>query len=163
MYGVLCSIGGIPLIFMGEEWGVLNDYSYEYDPDKVDDSRWVHRPQMDWSIIKELKKKRSVHRRIFTELQTLFRERKQNAALTGSHMRLLPCDNPHTLSYLRWHDANQLVVLANFSEQEQTVSLRELRTEGLAHFLKDVFTGETFSTNDQITLKPYDLFWLQED
>lgn len=163
LYGVLCSIGGIPMIFMGEEWGILNDYSYLDDKDKMDDSRWVHRPSMDWSLLKEFKKKRSIPRRIFTEIQTLFRERKQNPALTGSHMRLLPCDNSHTLSYLRWHDGHQLVVLANFSEKTQVVSLRALRTEGLSHFLKDVFTEEAYSTNEPITLEPYDLYWLQED
>lgn len=163
LYGVLCSIGGIPMIFMGEEWGVLNDYSYLEDGDKVDDSRWIHRPRMDWSLLKELKKKQSVPRRIFTDMQTLFRKRKEAPALTGSHMRLLPCANEHTLSYLRWHDANQMVVLANFSEHPQTVHLRAIRTEGLSHFLKDVFTEKTFSTNEPLTLQPYDLLWLQED
>ena len=163
LYGVLCSIGGIPMIFMGEEWGVLNDYGYLDDSDKAGDSRWIHRPSMDWSVLKELKKKQSVPKRIFTEMQALFRARKENPALTGSHMRLLPCDNAHTLSYLRWHDGHQLIVLANFSEQTQVVSLRALRTEGISHFLKDAFTGETFSSNETITLEPYDLYWLQED
>jgi amylosucrase len=163
LYGVLCSIGGIPLIFLGEEWGLINDYAYKEDPEKEADSRWIHRPRMVWSILKELKKKRSVNKRIFLNLQLLFKERKASPALTGSHMRLLPCDNPHTLSYLRWHDSNILVVLANFSEQPQKVDLRSLRTEGLAHYLKDVFSQSTYSTNDTITLEPYALLWLQED
>lgn len=163
LYGLLCSIGGIPLIFLGEEWGLLNDYSYMEDSDKADDSRWIHRPEMNWEILGELKKKKSVHKRIFTEMQTLFRERNSNPALNGSHMRLLPCDNPHTLCYLRWHDANLLIVLANFSEKPQKVDLRQLRTEGIAHFLKDVFSELTLSTNESHTLQPYDLLWLQED
>lgn len=163
LYGILCSIGGIPLIFLGEEWGMLNDYCYLDDPDKADDSRWIHRPKMNWRVLKELKKQNSVPGRVFTEMQGLFQQRKGNSALTGNQMRLLPCGNPHVLSYLRWHDSNMLVVLANFSEERQSISLRQLRTEGLAHFLKDVFTARVHSTNDTITLEPYDLLWLQED
>lgn len=163
LYGVLCSIGGIPLIFLGEEWGMLNDYTYMDDVDKMDDSRWVHRPPMDWSVLREMKKKRSVKRRIFIQMQTIFQERRDNPALTGNHMRLLPADNAHVLSYLRWHDSNLLVVIANFSDSPQIVGLRELRTEGFAHFLKDVFSERTVSTNETITLDPYELLWLEED
>ncbi len=57
LYGVLCSIGGIPLIFLGEEWGMLNDYDYVNDPGKMEDSRWVHRPRMNWILLEEVKKK----------------------------------------------------------------------------------------------------------
>jgi amylosucrase len=163
LYGILCSIGGIPLIFLGEEWGVLNDYSYLDNPEKADDSRWIHRPKMDWSMLKELKNKQSVKRRVFTQLQELFQQRKSHPALAGNQIRLLPNDNGHVLSFLRWNDSNMLVVLANFSDQTQSLSLRQLRTEGLAHFLKNMFSDQTVSTNDTIVLEPYDLLWLQED
>jgi amylosucrase len=43
-YSIAMSTGGIPLIYLGDEVGQLNDYSYVNDPDKMDDSRWVHRP-----------------------------------------------------------------------------------------------------------------------
>ncbi|WP_269522346.1 amylosucrase [Coraliomargarita parva] len=163
VYGVLASVGGIPLIFLGEEWGMLNDYSYEADPEKMDDSRWVHRPKMDWKLLDELKKPKSPRRRIFRELQELFMARKELPALCGSQMRLLTCDNPHTLAYLRWHDANLLVVLANFSERTQTVDLRQLRTEGMAHFMKDVLSEREVSTRDSLELGAYELLWLAED
>ncbi|MFP4069570.1 MAG: alpha-amylase family glycosyl hydrolase [Opitutales bacterium] len=163
LYGVLSSIGGIPLIFLGEEWGMLNDYDFEQDSEKLDDSRWVHRPRMDWSLLEELKDPRSPRRHIFTRMQQLFEIRKSTPALCGSQMRLLDCANGHVLCYLRWHDANTLVVLANFSEAEQVVDVRQLRTEGLAHFMKDLLSERTISTRDTITLEPYDLLWLVGD
>ncbi|HAV12655.1 MAG TPA: amylosucrase [Opitutae bacterium] len=163
MYGVLSSIGGIPLIFLGEEWGLLNDYSYLEDPDKAIDSRWVHRPRMDWSILKELKKEKSVKKRLFQSMQQLFEARKQIPALSGNSMRLLQVEHPHVLAYLRWHDANTLTVIANFSEHLQTVDVRQLRTEGLSHFLKDVLTDKEVSTHDYLTLEPYEVLWLKED
>ena len=163
LYGVLASVGGIPLIFMGEEWGMLNDYGYEQDPDRLDDSRWVHRPRMDWNLLDEIGNKGSPRRRIFIEMQHIFATRKMSPALCGAQMRLLECKNPHCLAYLRWHDANFLVVLANFSEAEQTIDIRRLRTEGLAHFMRDLLVGREVSTHGTVTLEPYELLWLIED
>jgi len=163
MYGVLNSVGGIPLIFLGEEWGMLNDYDFVEDPGKVDDSRWVHRPRMDWRLLKELENPASVRKRIYTEMRDMFARRKEIAAFAGNHMRLLPTDNDHVLAFLRWHDASNLVVLANFSEEPQILSVHPFRTEGLAHFLKDVFSGKTVSTHDTLVLEPYELLWLEED
>jgi len=163
LYGVLCSIGGIPLIFLGEEWGILNDYDYLSDKEKKDDSRWVHRPKMDWSLLKELKKKKSVRARIFREMQALFATRKTCPAFTGSQMRLLSTENPHVMSYLRWNQGHILVVIANFADSKQTVNMRNLRTEGLAHFFKDMFSERTVSTRDKLDLEPYELLWLVED
>ena len=45
IHGVILTIGGIPLIYLGDEIGTLNQYSYKNDPAKADDSRWVHRPR----------------------------------------------------------------------------------------------------------------------
>jgi len=163
LYGVLCSIGGIPLIFLGEEWGMLNDYDYLADKEKKDDSRWVHRPMMDWSLVAELKKKNSVRARIFRELQELFETRKACPAFTGSQMRLLEPENGHVISYLRWSEGHLLVVIANFSDAPQTVNMRRLRTEGLAHFFKDTLSQRTLSTHDILELEPYELLWLVED
>ena len=163
LYGVLCSIGGIPLIFMGEEWGLLNDYGYLDDKDKAMDSRWVHRPRKDWSIVKELKKTNSVRKRLFESMQTLFYVRSQLVALSGNEMRLLEVDHPNVLAFLRWHDASTLTVIANFSEHEQVIDVRLLRTEGLSHFLKDALTQKVISSNDELTLAPYEVLWLESD
>ena len=48
IHGIILSIGGVPLIYLGDELGTLNNMSYLDDPAKADDSRWLHRPRMDW-------------------------------------------------------------------------------------------------------------------
>ena len=48
IHGVIMTIGGIPLIYLGDEIGTLNDLSYERDPEKLGDTRWIHRPFFDW-------------------------------------------------------------------------------------------------------------------
>lgn len=163
LYGVLCSIGGIPLLFMGEEWGLLNDYAYAENPDQQEDSRWVHRPRMDWAWIARQQRGDSVRKRIYTNLQTLIERRTATPSLRGGNMRLASVHNEHVLAYVRWSGVNQLVVLANFSERAQVADIRSLRAQGLAHFLRDVFSGRVYSSNEPLELGPYDLFWLEED
>jgi amylosucrase len=41
-------IGGIPMLFYGDEAGYINDYSYLEDAGKSYDNRWMHRPVIDW-------------------------------------------------------------------------------------------------------------------
>ena len=164
LYGVMSSIGGVPLIFLGEEWGTLNNYGYLEDADKVQDSRWVHRSEADWSHLQRLSSEQpSVPWQIFRNLQEIFSLRSRNPAIQGSQMRLLETGNDHILGYVRWQETSRLVVFANFSETPQIIPLLGLRSEGIAHFLKDVFSETVISTSKDLHLEPYDLFWLKED
>jgi hydroxymethylpyrimidine pyrophosphatase-like HAD family hydrolase len=54
LHGITLSIGGIPLLYLGEEWGMLNDYDFVKDPAKAGDTRWIHRPKMNWEYLEEL-------------------------------------------------------------------------------------------------------------
>ena len=45
LYAVAFAHGGLPLIYMGDELGLLNDASYLDDPHRRDDNRWMHRPR----------------------------------------------------------------------------------------------------------------------
>ena len=40
---------GIPVLYSGDEVAQVNDYSYKEDPNKADDSRYIHRGPMRWS------------------------------------------------------------------------------------------------------------------
>ncbi len=164
LYGVLCSIGGLPLIFLGEEWALLNDYSYLDDPDKADDSRWIHRPKTNWDLFaNEVEKDGTLRHRHFEGMRQLFAERKRQPALQGTALQLLTGENGHVLAFLREHASHRLVVLANFSEQVQSVDLRGWRARGLAHYFRDVFTGRTAATTGSLELAPYELLWMVED
>ena len=43
LHAFMFMLSGIPVIYSGDEIGQLNDYSYEDDPKKAEDSRYVHR------------------------------------------------------------------------------------------------------------------------
>ena len=50
-YSLVLGFGGLPLIYMGDELGLLNYYDFVEDPDHADDNRWVHRPPMPWDWV----------------------------------------------------------------------------------------------------------------
>jgi hypothetical protein len=68
LYSVILSIGGIPLIYLGDEVGTLNDYAFTQDPHKANDNRWVHSPKTDWAWRERVQDDASSpHSRIFKE------------------------------------------------------------------------------------------------
>ena len=48
---LIAAYGGVPLIYMGDEIAMLNDHAYRDNPDHAHDSRWLHRPRMDWEAV----------------------------------------------------------------------------------------------------------------
>jgi amylosucrase len=161
LYAVTLSIGGIPLLYLGEEWGMLNDYDFVSDPAKAGDTRWVHRPKMRWEYLDELQDDGSIRKRIFTSAQRMIQLRKELPALADLQMELVATDNPHVLGYVRMHEGNRLLVLANFSEEPQTVAGNRLRTAGLGRFFQDRISGTTIATSTDIELDTYGFLWLE--
>jgi len=168
LHGVILSIGGIPLLYLGEEWGMLNDYEFVKDPAKAGDTRWIHRPKMKWEFLEELDDhiatgNGSIRSRIFESTKRLISLRQSSPALAGQTMDLFNTDNEHVLGYVRIREGHRLVVLANFSEQLQAVDGNRLRTAGLGRFFRDVISGQPHQTSDPVPLEPYQLLWLNRE
>lgn len=163
LHSIICSIGGMPLLYLGEEWGMLNDYDFVKDPAKAGDSRWIHRPKMKWEFLDELKDSNSLRKRIFTDFQNLIAKRKELKAFTGDELDLIQTQNPHLIGYIRSHYGNRILVIANFSENEQQINGNLLRTRGLGRFFKDHISGETISTGEAVKIEPYQYLWLERE
>jgi amylosucrase len=155
IHAVILTVGGIPLIYLGDEIGVLNDYSYAQDKDKAEDSRWVHRAPANWDKVAKRKQGDSVEGRIFQGLQRLIELRKNCLAFGGTELEVINTDNDHILGYVRVAENDRLLVFANFSEQQQVVSANQLRLYGLSYEFKNLFNGEIFSLQD-LVLEPYE-------
>ena len=124
IHGVILMAGGIPLIYLGDEIGTLNDYTYRDDTAHERDSRWVHRPHADWEKYKKRNKPNSIEGRVYQGLQRLITLRKLNEAFSGGELEIIPTQNEHVLGFMRTHAGKRAVVLANFSESSQTVPSR---------------------------------------
>ncbi|MEO0599960.1 MAG: alpha-amylase family protein, partial [Myxococcota bacterium] len=77
LWSIQVSVGGIPLLYAGDEFGQMNDYTYLHDPQRVNDSRWVHRAKRRWEAQEDLADQNTLEWRFFREKTRLFRLRKQ--------------------------------------------------------------------------------------
>lgn len=117
---VILSIGGLPLLYMGDELGVQNDYSYSQDPAKKDDSRWVNRVAVSDSDLAKANDTSSLSGRIYQQLQQLVQTRAQLAVLGHGSTQILNCSNQHLFMYQREWQGQRLVCVVNFSEHAQS-------------------------------------------
>ncbi len=165
LQAVTLGISGIPLLYLGEEWGMMNDYDFVKDPAKAGDTRWVHRPKMQWEFLESLDESceegiAPVRRRIFRSLQELIAIRKTLPALAGQQMDLVQVNNKHLLSFVRVNAGHRLIVIGNFSEEPQVFDGNRLRTAGLGRFFEDAITKVTYPTSGDVLLEPYQILWL---
>jgi amylosucrase len=160
IHGIILTIGGIPLIYLGDEIGTLNDYSFRNDPDKANDSRWVHRPSMDWEKASHRKDPHSVEGRIFHGLRRLIELRKGNPEFSGIQTAVIPTGNDHVLGYVRAQGPDRTLVFANFSESDQTLPANLLRLYGLSYKFIDLI-GEKKIPLQDLKLEPYQFVCLK--
>jgi glycosidase len=160
IHSIILSIGGIPLIYLGDEIATLNDYSYRDNPAKTEDSRWVHRPRSNMDLYAKRDKKNSIEGQTFGGLCQLIQIRKNTPAFAGNGAFFQHLDNPHVFGYLREHDGEWVQVFTSFSEQRQTISLDQIRLPGNPDVLQDLIAGEQYPTKENIKLEPYQTLWL---
>jgi len=159
IHGVIMTIGGIPLIYLGDEIGVLNDYSYLEDPAKAGDSRWVHRPAANTKALGRRKRKGTTEGRIFERIHRLVGLRKTNPVFEGQELQVLDTGNDHVLGYIRLAANHRVVVFANFSEHEQAIAKNQLRLYGFTAETRDLLTGEKQPYAD-LLLEPFQIVFL---
>jgi amylosucrase/maltose alpha-D-glucosyltransferase/alpha-amylase len=154
LHGVIFTIGGIPLIYAGDELAVLNDHSYEKDPEKNGDTRWVHRAAFNWDKAEQRMQSDTPEGRVFSGLLKLARVRQNNFAFTRSETEIIDTGNDHVLGYFRQHQEQSVLVLANFAESEQPVAATRLRQLGLRRTFTDIIAGKNVTASATLLLEP---------
>lgn len=159
LHGVIMTLGGIPLIYLGDEVGILNDYDYRKNPAKAHDSRWVHRPSTDWQKTERRNAPESIQGRIFQGIRKLVDLRMSTACLAGNEMQVMNTENKHVLGFIRSAGNQRLIVLVNFSETEQYLPINLLRIYGLTQSFADLLTGQSIGLQG-VTLTPFQMVCL---
>jgi amylosucrase len=155
LHGVIMSIGGIPLIYLGDEIGMLNDYAYDTDPEKLGDSRWLHRFTFDWERAEERRDVESVPGRVYEGVRHLIQLRGQNKAFARGETEFVKTGNSHVLGYIRSNENGMVFLLANFTENRQSVEARRLRQMGMRKTMIDLYAGRTITAAQELILEPY--------
>ena len=162
LYSIIFSIGGIPLIYLGDESAMLNDYSFAHHPEHASDSRWVHRPVRDWSQERQaLNDPNSPAARIYAGIQYRLQLRRSLPVLSQGQTEFLNISNDHVFAYIRHQDSQRLLLLCNFTERSQSVSLKELKVQGFSDQAQDLLTSQTLQLSEDLYLAPYQTYWLQ--
>jgi glycosidase len=160
IHAVILTAGGIPLLYLNDEVGVLNDYSFRDDPAKSHDSRWIHRPKTDWEVMELRKDEGTIQGRIFHNLKTLIDLRKKFPVFSGGELQVINTENPHILGYMRATEADRSLVFANFSEREQRLPFNLLRLYGLNYAYRDMLSGVEVPEGE-LVMEPYQFLCLE--
>jgi amylosucrase len=159
MYGIVLTIGGIPLIYLGDEIGTLNDYTYRDDPSHERDSRWVHRPRANWEKYEKRKDINTIEGRVFNGMKMLVELRKQHEVFAGCELEIIHTENEHVLGFTRIHAGKHAVAFANFSEDSQIIPLR-IVDQFLIRPKNKLHGTSKISPPDEIKIEPLDFLVL---
>lgn len=154
LHGIIFTIGGIPLIYLGDEIGQTNDYDYPSDPEKDGDDRWMHRPALDWDKAELRKDPETVEARIFSGFLKFSQIRKNNHAFQECHTEFVDTGNHHVFGYFRSYGGQSILCLANFSEQHQDLPATRLRQLGMRKTFTDIVAGKSIVATQKLTLEP---------
>ena len=153
IHSIILMAGGIPLLYLGDEIGTLNDYSYLDDPAHHADSRWVHRPKADWDRYAKRHNPSTVEGRVYLGLQELIRLRKTHDVFSGSELEMIPCGNDHVLGFFRSHDAERALIVANFSEMHQTLFPHVFLAYALDEYIQ-IHGSSNFTPDGTLPMQP---------
>ena len=164
LHAVAFAQGGLPLIYMGDELGLLNDPAWADDEHQREDNRWMHRPPMDWPAAERRHVPGSVESEIWDGLQRLILARRSTRA-THAYGAGQPLwtGNDHVYGLLRSYAGERLLVLANFSAGEQPVrrALLDEHGMGLTEAAAVPDGRPLRAGGEELVLAPYQFLWIR--
>lgn len=114
---------GIPVLYSGDEIGQLNDYSYHEDPEKWDDSRYIHRGKFQWDLAEMRHDTTTRQGKQFEGLRRLETIRAEEKAFDAqADVWTFDTGSDHVLGVGRWYQGHKLIAFFNFSPEFVHVS-----------------------------------------
>ena len=159
-------LGGIPMLFYGDEAGYTNDYSYLNDPAKSYDNRWMHRPVIDWEKNRRTAQEGTIESRIFSETSRLIALRGE-LPMVADHRNLIWMSphNIHVAGYMRSEKGRILFCLFNFTPQNALLTWYAFKEYGpVSSTLYDHWERKSHKIgkdHEHMVLKPYGFYLLE--
>ena len=155
-HALVLGYGGLPVIWMGDELGLLNDPEWDAEPEHAEDNRWVHRPRMPWPLPPDEHGIQAGVRHLVTA----------RAALPHLHAAVpatvLDPSDPGVLLVARRHPVGSMLGAYNVTAGPRHVPLAVLHELGLDESsLVDHVAGTAPTLRDgAVQLAPYQAVWL---
>ena len=156
LHAYMLTQSGIPMLYSGDEIGQTNDYSYKQDPEKAEDSRYIHRGAFHWELAENRHDESSVEGAIFQALDRLEQIRRQeNVFDQKADVYTYDVHEDAILGIFREYQGEYLIGLFNFSDQPKTAWMQE---EGS---FRSLMTDETLELKD-IVVPGHDFLWCKK-
>jgi len=160
-------LGGIPMIFYGDEAGYTNDYSYLLEEGKSYDNRWMHRPVIDWKKNERVDEEGTIEYQVFTSTQKLIGIRRKLTAFADyKNLVWLAPHNNHVAGYLRTIEEQKLFCVFNFSNQPAYLTWYAFKQYGVQpEILFDHWTGRKMkpgADHEFLIIEPYSFHILEQ-
>jgi len=147
---------GIPVLYSGDEIGQVNDYHYKEDPNKVADSRYIHRGPMNWKLAENIKNKNTVEGKLFQGLKKLEQIRKtEKVFVSYADTWTVDTGDVSILCIGRYFDGEKLYGVFNFSEFDKTAWLNGVEGDAI-----ELVSGKKMKLNE-VKLQPYGFYYLK--
>jgi amylosucrase len=158
-------IGGLPMLFYGDELGSLNDYSYLSDEGKSYDNRWMHRPLINWNKV-NYTDSNTIEGRVFAATQRLINLRKSLPVVADrSNVEWMSPHNIHVAGYVRHFSGKRLYCVFNFCDKPAWLTWYAFREKGLTSgWVIDYVTNTLHSVgndNEYLILPAYGYMLLE--
>ncbi len=148
---------GIPMLYSGDEIAQVNDYTYREDPEKAEDSRYVHRGKLRWDLAERRRDMSTPEGKVFHGLNTLKALRRGNPAFAPhADVWTLDTGDNGVLSIGRYAGGHKVIGVFNFTEWEKRITLPYDQGE-----FTDMVTGEAHTLRG-LTLPAYGFYYLEQ-
>jgi amylosucrase len=159
-HALILAWDGLPLLYMGDEIGLLNDWAYLEDPAHRADNRWLHRPRMDWAAAERRHRRGTVEARIHADLRHLIETRRDAPPLHAAvPLELLDGGDPAVFAFRRDHPVGSLVSVSNFADSPRVVPAA-LLPQSPTGLVVDVLDASRHPVGEDIELPSHGVRWL---
>jgi amylosucrase len=161
-HALIASFGGIPLVYMGDEIALLNDYDYLKNPDHAHDSRWIHRPRMDWDRAAAALSGDTPEARVLAGVRTILARRAATPELHAAYPTVIADTHQNGLfAFVRQAPTGALVCVFNFTEFWTTLRHDWLCAQGATRMHDALSDAEVTLDDGHLLLPPYARVWLR--
>ncbi len=154
LHAFMFTLSGVPVLYSGDEIGQCNDYSYHVDPVKAEDSRYLHRGNLDWEAAGKRTEEGTVQNRMFNAIRRLEGIRDGHRVFDSSaDTWIVKTMEPSVFGMGRYYRGEKLISYFNFSGSRQTVWFLDDER------YTDLLTGQEHDMA-YVEIEPFDFRWL---